>query len=601
MKKTKVLKLFLKLIWEQRPSYIFLLLFGASVGTATSILNIYIPKLLIDGFMNGRDVRWFTALLLSIAAAKLLLSILSNYIKNKQDVSGQVLKLKVELAFSEKVMSVDYKFLEDPKYLDLKERAVFAVNNFGALDSLFYHSVNFASSLLTLATVVGLMISFSPVYMLLSLSIAVLTVFVQRRYLVQEQKVLQELIPINRQYNYFYSIALTPEQQKDIRLYRLDRLLVSKIAEKNIGISKWLGTLQTKSANSNSIQTSIISLINLIAYLFASMRVLTDYFGTRIGVGDFTVYINTSEELIRSFIGSFSSIMNINQYLGHLTPFAEFIDIPGSEEKTSGGLGLDGIRTIEFKNVTFKYPSTDRYVLKNVSFRIEKGERISIVGLNNAGKTTIVKLICRLFEPDEGEILVNGININRYRLREYLDQIATVFQDFKLFPFTIEQNINTSTEKTDEEKLQKILGDIDMAGRIGLLPNGVKSLFDKSIYDDAVDMSGGEKQKIAIARALYKNSSLIILDEPTAALDPLAEAEIYENFNKLVKDQTAIYISHRMSSSIFCDKILLIQDGQIAAFDTHENLMKSKNLYSELFNTQAEHYRDKPVPDPMVL
>jgi len=593
MKKSKVMKLFMKLIWKQRPSYVFLLLIGASVGTASSILGIYVPKLLIDGFIKQRDIKWFVVLLLLVSAAKLLLQFLSNYINKKQEVSRQILRLKVELAFSEKVMSVDYKYLEDPRYLDLKERAIFAVNNFGALDALLFGTISFVSSVLTLGAVAGIMISFSPIYMLLSLSIALLTILVQRRYLVQEQKVLQELIPINRQYNYYYSIVMTPDQQKDVRIYRLDRILISKFAEKNIGVSKWLGTLQTKSGNSKSQQTAIISAINLITYLFASMRVLTDHFGSRIGVGDFTVYINTSEELIKSFVESFNSLMSINQYLGHLTPFAEFIEIPESETKSAEGLELDEIRTIEFKNVKFKYPSTDRYVLNDVSFRIAKGERISIVGLNNAGKSTIVKLICRLFEPDEGEILINGININRYRLRDYLSQIATVFQDFKLFPFTIEQNINTSTEETGEERLRQILADIDMAGRIDKLPNGIKSLLDKSIYDEAVDMSGGEKQKIAIARALYKSSSLIILDEPTAALDPLAEAEIYENFNGLVKDQIAIYISHRMSSSIFCDKILLLQDGQVAAFDSHVNLMKGSNLYSELFNTQAEHYRER--------
>lgn len=591
MKKHKVFMHFSRLILKLRPSYVLLVFLSALTGTAVSILGIYFPKFILDGFAAQREVKWFITLIVSIGAVRLVLQLLLNYLKKKQDMSGQLLKREVELAFSEKVMSVDYRHLEDPKYLDLKERAIFAINNFDALGSLLSSTFSFVSSLLTLGTVAGIMVSLSPVYMLISLSIAVLTIIVQKRYLVAEQKVLQELIPINRQYNYYFSNVLNPEPQKEVRIYRLDKMLVSKLALKNIALAKWLGTLQTRSGNSSSSQTAIISLIHLITYVYASVRVLTDRFGAKIGIGDFTVYISTSEQMINSFITSFGSLMNINQQLGHLTPFAEFIEIPDSDIKSSAGYSINEIQSIEFRNVAFQYPSSDKKILKNISFTINKGERISIVGLNNAGKSTIVKLLCRLFEPTAGEILINGIPIEQLRYKDYLAEVATVFQDFKLFPFTIEDNINTKDPHTDMRKLEQILADRDMTVRMERLPKGVESLLDKSIYDDAVDMSGGEKQKIAIARALYKASSLIILDEPTAALDPLAEAEIYERFNELVKNQTAIYISHRMSSSIFCDKILLLQDGEVAAFDSHENLMKSNNLYSELFLTQAAHYR----------
>jgi len=592
MKKSVVLKHFVRLIVRIRPSYVFLLLFNSLVITATSVVNIYIPKLLIDGITQRREARWFLTVILAIAGAKLALQVLANYIKKKQDTSREVLRHLVELAFSEKVMSVDYKYLEDPKYLDIKERAIFAVNNFGAIDSLLLNTITFASAIMTLGTVVGIMFSFSPVYMLVSLGIAFLTVIVQKNYLSEEQKVLAQLIPINRQYGYYFSNAFNIGPQKDIRLYRLDKILISRLAEKNLEVSKWLGELQRKSGNSNAYQMAIISAISLITYAYAALRVLTDRFGTKIGIGDFTVYINASEELIRSFRSAFMSVLNIMQHLGHLTAFAEFIEVPDSAQLSAEGETLGEIETIEFRNVSFKYPSSEPMVLKNVSFKINKGERISIVGLNNAGKSTIVKLICRLFEPTEGEILVNGIDIRKYRLSDYLRQISTVFQDYQLFPFTIEENINTSDAAADTDKIKKILGDIDMTERIEKLPNGIHSRLDKTIYDDAVDMSGGEKQKLAIARALYKEASLIILDEPTAALDPLAEAEIYEDFNSLVGDQTAIYISHRMSSSMFCDRILLLQNGEVAAFDTHENLMKSENLYRELFLTQAAHYQE---------
>jgi len=591
MKKSVVLKHFMRLILRLRPSYMILVLVNSLVATGMAVIGIYIPKLLIDGLTQSKGIEWFLSVICVIVAAKLILQILSNYLKKKQDTSREVLRHNVEHAFSEKVMSVDYKYLEDPKYLDIKERATFAVNNFGALDVLLNSAVSFTSAILTLGTVVGIMFSFSPVYMLISIGIAFLTVLVQKKYLSEEQKVLAELIPINRQYSYYSSTAFSLAPQKDIRMYRLDKILIEKLAEKNLEVSKWLSELRRKSGNASAQQTAIISAINLIAYVYAALRVLTDKLGARIGIGDFTVYINASEELIRSFRMAFTSVLDAMQQLGHLTAFAEFIEIPDSDKISADGETLDEIETIEFRNVSFKYPSSEPMILKDVSFKINKGERISIVGLNNAGKSTIVKLICRLFEPTEGEILVNGIDIRRYKLSDYLGQISSVFQDYQLFPFTIEENINTCDVIADTEKIKQILDDIEMTERIAKLPNGVHSLLDKSIYDDAVDMSGGEKQKIAIARALYKGSSLIILDEPTAALDPLAEAEIYEDFNSLISGQTAIFISHRMSSSVFCDRILLLQNGEVAAFNSHENLMKSENLYRELFLTQAAHYQ----------
>jgi ATP-binding cassette subfamily B protein len=416
MRKIVVLKHFAKLILKLRPSYIIVVLLNSLVVTATSILNIYIPKLLIDGITQNRGTDWFLTLLLAVAGAKLVLQILSNYIKKKRDTSAEVLRHYVELAFSEKVMAVNYKYLEDPKYLDIKERAIFAINNFGALDSLLGSVVSFASAVLTLGAVVGIMFSFSPVYMLISLGIAFLTVVVQKKYLSEEQKVLQELIPINRRFGYYSSNTFNLAQQSVIRIFRLDKILLARLAEKNIEVARWLTELRRKSGNASAYQLAIISAVNLITYAYAALRVLTDKFGSKIGIGDFTVYINSSEELIRSFRTAIMSVLNIMQQLGHLTPFAEFIEIPDSEALSSKGISLDEIETIEFRNVSFKYPSSEPMVLKDVSFRINKGERISIVGLNNAGKSTIVKLICRLFEPTEGEILVNGVNIKDYKL-----------------------------------------------------------------------------------------------------------------------------------------------------------------------------------------
>ena len=252
----------------------------------------------------------------------------------------------------------------------------------------------------------------------------------------------------------------------------------------------------------------------------------------------------------------------------------------------------DIVETLEFRNVSFTYPKAEKPVLKNVSFAVKKGEKISIVGLNGAGKSTLVKLICRMYKADSGEILVNGRDIYDYDYLSYMNVISAVFQDYKLFNFTIEENISCRESGADENRVNYLIDEVGMREKIDTLPEGIHSRFGKEYDEDGVELSGGQGQKIAIARALYKKASMVILDEPASALDPIAEAEIYEKFNSLVEDKTAIYISHRMSSSVFCDRILIIDGGTVSDFDTHENLMKkTDSLYYKLFTSQAENYK----------
>ena len=263
-------------------------------------------------------------------------------------------------------------------------------------------------------------------------------------------------------------------------------------------------------------------------------------------------YVNNS--------GLGNSLITFIQTVDTLRPFKEFMELEENKDIFGNGK-VEGFQSLAFENISFTYPKSDKIILDNISFIINKGEKISIVGINNAGKSTIIKLICGFFKPDSGEILLNGKNIREYNHKEYMDIIAAVFQDFKLFPFTIGENIEGN--ENNPKKLETVLNKVGIKDLIDKLPKASNSYLEKSIYKDAVDLSGGEKQKLAISRALYKDSKLVILDEPTSALDPLAESEIYENFNSLVEDKTAIYISHRMSSSLFCDKILVLDKGKI--------------------------------------
>lgn len=247
---------------------------------------------------------------------------------------------------------------------------------------------------------------------------------------------------------------------------------------------------------------------------------------------------------------------------------------------------------VEFRDVSFKYPNNDKWALRHVNMKFKIGKRLAIVGENGSGKTTFIKLLCRLYDPQEGQILLNGIDIRKYNYRDYMGIFSVVFQDFQLLCQPLGANVAGAVEY-DSNRVRKALMDAGFGERLATLEKGIDTILYKDLSEDGVEVSGGEAQKIAIARALYKNAPFNILDEPTAALDPIAEAEIYSKFNEIVGDKTAIYISHRLSSCKFCDEIAVFHGGKIIQQGSHDYLVSDKNgKYYELWQAQAQYYID---------
>ncbi|MBQ4068662.1 MAG: ABC transporter ATP-binding protein [Lachnospiraceae bacterium] len=332
--------------------------------------------------------------------------------------------------------------------------------------------------------------------------------------------------------------------------------------------------------------------IAAFSYGYVGLRTLGTTLGPQLSLGALTMYVSAAINFSSMVTAFGQSVVMLIQFLSWLDPYMEFMSL-AEETKSTGKVPFTGeVETLEFKNVTFSYPKAEKSVLQNVSFEIKKGEKISIVGLNGAGKSTLVKLICRMYKADSGEILINGRNIYEYEYFSYMNTISAVFQDYRIFNFTIAENISCHEKDADVLEVKRLIKEVGLEEKVDELPLGIESRFGKDYDEDGIELSGGQAQKIAIARALYKKASMVILDEPASALEPIAEAEIYEKFNGLVEDKTAIYISHRMSSSVFCDKILIIDDGTVADYDTHENLMqKTESLYYRLFMSQAENYK----------
>ena len=590
MKNKQVLKVFNRTIREIMPSIYLWLFIGAITSTLNTLLTIMIPKLLIDAVMEKMTIPHLLQLLLAIGVLKYLLLEANKWIMIKQNNQKEILNQRTMKRFAQKITAIDYSYLEDPDILDLKERAAFAIQSYGALAVIVDSIIKFLAAVFTLIGISGIIIQFNYLFLLIIFALSALSLAFSYRIVIETQKSTQQVIPINRKYNYYVDQCLNGNQQNDFRIYNMSDMMVDKIADLNMETMKWSDKLYIKIANILSIQSLINHLTQFVTFAYGIIRVLSTKFGPQITLGDFTLLTGASQQFSTAFMSTVESYFKIIESLNFLKPFAQFMSLPESEEN-EGRLIPESFETLEFDNVTFTYPKSKQKILNGISFSIHKGEKISIVGLNNAGKSTIVKLICRFYRPDEGEILYNGRNIEEYDYDEYMKMLAVVFQDYKLFPFTIRENIAAGRTDITDEEIWQVLEETNIKTAICELPNRLDTYLGKHLHEDGTDFSGGQRQKLAIARSVIKEGELVILDEPTAALDPLAESEIYEDFHRLVRGRTAIFISHRMSSSVFCDKILLLQDGEIKAFDSHANLMKQNNLYSELFTTQAKNYQ----------
>lgn len=585
----KALKMMLRLIFQADRGYYLVLLFRALFGAMSGIVNLFLPKILIDGFTRGWDFSVFLTSILIFAGVKFVILQAANLLKRQSELHEEVLYRKVPMVFAQKVMRLPYPMLEDPKVLDLKERALFPITNYGSLGNLMGSSLNLLTGLLTLGGMAVLLYQFSPWFLLALLILCLVATLLSGRHARFMRVQMQEIIPTNRRYGYWANAVTEEKNQKDFRLFGLDEVMNRKINSYTKEITDWLHALYVLDGNNQTFQSLIIALMRLMAYGYSALRVLGSAWGAQIGLGDYTVVVMATENFFSTFQRAVMGVFETISTLHHLMPFSQFMMLKEADRQP-GTRRPEPLESLAFENVSFRYPNGDRQILDNLSFEIKAGQKISIVGLNNAGKSTMVKLICRLFEPQSGRILWNGVDIRDYDYQAYLKELSCVFQDFFLFPFSIRSNIDPEG-KGSEKSILAVLEETDMLAAISRLPGGINTHLNKSIWEDATDFSGGEKQKLAIARSLYRPAKLVILDEPTAALDPLAESEVYEHFHQLTRGRTAIFISHRMSSSTFCDKILLLQDGKLAAFDSHQRLMQGHNLYRELFEAQAQHFR----------
>lgn len=572
---------------------LFFFIFVVSISTAIQpfIINIT-GKVVIDQITKEVDENRLM-LVIGIATLTLLItSTIGTLARSRSWWRYTYVRFKILIESMGKSLRMDYQFLEDPKMLDRHQKAKDAGGSDGSgIQGIMVSIGNVLTSIIKLVAASAILFTLSPWVILIMLVLALLNFLViDRTKKIDKKLVWDELAPYWRKSYYIECTTSDFEIAKDIRMFSMREWLMQKFKEVQ-------GFMHSKIVKSKKLWIRAHTTNHFIFLIQQGVLYAWLVYGVLyrdVTIGNFTLYLGTVTVFYGTLTDSLNNIADIKHRSREVNDFRTFMEYP-EPNSTENTIPIPVADTYEFKfeDVSFRYINADNFALKGLNLTVKAGERLAVVGLNGAGKTTFIKLLCGLYRPTEGRILLNGIDINNFDKVEYFKLFSPVFQDINLFAFPIAENVSMQpADNTDDDLAYEALQLAGIADKIDSLPKGIKSNVLKILHEDGVDFSGGERQKLALARALYKNAPVVILDEPTSALDALAEYKLYQDFDKLISKKTAVYISHRLSSTRFCDNIAMFADGKLIEYGTHYDLMQSDGPYSDMFAVQAQYYKD---------
>ena len=580
---------------------------------ASKYISLFFSAFIIDILVTGEKMGYICSAVLVAILSNLLLTLISKWMDRINYVKWSQFYERYNMSIGEKVMSLKYEDIESRnthiliKNLDdamrignyglikLHSRIPLLLENFfgvlfsiGLTISVITAKGNQAESFLQ-EFVFGWQANILLIAAIVL--VAVSSINSNTRISKMSYDLLGGISKLNRIFDYYLTQYLDGHKAgKDIRLYRQYQVIEQEIcsfAEESGGIVKQLN--RGIFSSMMFFHTAQLILV-FYTYLYTALKSL----GGGFEVGSILKYSGGILQFSVAFSGMMDAFSQLKENNRYLRDYFRFIDLDVDENLGIPALPADREQgdIIEFRSVSFQYPGTNTWALRNVNFTLQANQKTAIVGTNGSGKTTLVKLLCRLYDPTEGQITWNGVDIREFEKTSYLSMFGVVFQDFNLFSFSIGENVAVSTEY-DEEEVRRVLTLAGFSERLNKLPHGLKTSLYHDFDSEGVEISGGEAQKIAFARVLYRNSPWVILDEPTAALDPIAEAEIYDLFNTASVGRNVVFISHRLSSCKFCDRILVFEQGKLVEEGCHETLLsKTCGRYSSMWNAQAQYYQD---------
>jgi len=602
-----------KMWYSKYPKQLISTTMHSTISALTPYVGIYLSAQIVNEIAGARDASRLRFLVLAALISATVLAMVNAVLSRWKNYETAGQWYKQEKMYADKLLEMDFRDADDSKTHErlVSMRQANNWSGWGLSKMVWEHetivgaffkiggAIALTVSLFTLQVpenAGGITILNNPLFIVAIIVLLLVVTFLAPMigYKAQSYWTRVDGTMGNRFFSHFGIMGHERPRALDMRMYRQE--LICKHYMENekystFGVKSQLakyawgpmGMLAAVSATVSHVFTIVI-------YIFVCLKA----WGGAFGVGSIMQYIGAITALgsgISSFISSLGTMVNNAPYL--VTVF-EFLDTPNAmyqgtatTEKRS-----DNKYEIEFRNVSFKYPNTEEYALRNVSMKFDVGERLAIVGQNGSGKTTFIKLLCRLYDPTEGEILLNGFDIKKYSYHDYMAIFSVVFQDFKLLAFALGQNV-AAAATYDHDKATKDLIKAGFGDRLQTLPNALETCLYKEFVEDGVEISGGEAQKIAMARALYRDAPFLVLDEPTAALDPVAEFEVYSKMNEIAGDKTAVFISHRLSSCRFCNDIAVFHDGELIQRGGHDALVLDESgKYFELWNAQAQYYNE---------
>lgn len=585
--KLKSLPQFLKEI-SRDYKYMMPLIFLLAIFQGLSpLINIILPKYILDELLDMKRINILLIYIGVLALGNFLFQVAISICKNYLIVHTYTLTLDSVNKLGVKSTKIGLEDSEKKSNLDLLERGKQGSYNIVSFTETIS---NMGGSFITIIMVIGILIrnDWRLILIILLCNIVTIPCFSKIKELDIDNE--KRGIPENRAFRYLVSVATDYRFAKDLRIYKGDKFFIKKAEDTMDKILNINHEYFTKNGLWNGVAQSIVQIQLTLTFIILGLSLLA----AKITVGTFTMLYGASNQLGRSFNSLIQGYTDLITLSYNLDPYYEFLNIEETGKEEGSNESLNRPISLTFENITFRYPTAKDNILKDVSFNIYPGETLAIVGKNGAGKTTIIMLLSRLYKPQKGRILINGVDIQKLSMEEYRRQLSIVFQDFKLLPIKLNENILCKEEGliTDEETemLWKKLEETGIKSWVESQAKGIKSYISK-IYDDmGLLPSGGQEQKIAISRALARDGNLVILDEPTAALDPKSEEEVFENLIQLTKGKTSIFISHRLSSTRIADRIIVLDKGEILEEGTHRELIQQGGLYAEMFNIQAKQY-----------
>ncbi len=560
------------------------------VNILIPLITAYLTKYMTSVTAGQTESGSFLIHILSYCGMIFALTIVNNYAAAKIKYDTMFVRLRYLGCISEKNMKADYQNVENPSGQLLAQKAKSAVysSNSGT-EQMFDQLVNIFSSAF------GLLIYSAIVFGAIPWGIPVLLAAGIGDYLAGvyfskwQYRNRDKWTEYDRRLNYLNNKAGDYRVAKDIRLFHLAPWLEAMYGDFLRSRVFWYRREENHRMVINWAGLALAFCRDGLVYGI----LIYQLFVWQMEVSSFIFYFSIITQYsvwVFSLMGSFAALKSSSYTAEEIR---QFLEMPDSFNRTEGLPVPDETCSIQFEHVSFRYPNADRDTLSNLNFTIQKGEKVAIVGVNGAGKTTLVKLLCGLYAPTQGRILVNGHDIRDYNIENYYSLYSVVFQDIYLMPTTIAKNVAlTEDERIDWDRLRRTLALADLEKKVEGLPEKENTLLMKGVQEKGIELSGGEKQKLALARALYKAGKIVVLDEPTAALDPIAESEIYEKYNEMTLGRTAVFISHRLASTRFCDTILVLQDGKIMEKGNHDRLMELGGKYAAMFRIQSQYYKE---------